>query len=78
MLEKSINDISAKVLMSQLKELEASGLIIRKVLKEEPPKIVVYEINSDYKALEPLVLDLQQFAVTYATKNKIKICNDIN
>ncbi len=78
MLEKSINDISPKVLMSQLKELEASGLIIRKVLKEEPPKIVVYEINSDYKALEPLVLDLQQFAVTYGTKNKIKICNNIN
>jgi len=46
--------------MSQLKELEASGLINRNVIKEMPPKIVVYEINKEYSDIVDIVVCLPQ------------------
>lgn len=76
MLEKSIDEITPKVLMSQLKEMEISGFIVRKVIKEKPPKIVIYDINPEYKDIEMLIYNLQKFAVEYSCKNDISIsCN---
>ena len=60
-----------KVLMSQLKELEASGLINRNVIKEMPPKIVVYEINKEYSDIVDIVDNLEQFAKGYSNRNDI-------
>ena len=48
MLEKTINSITPKVLMSQLNEMEESGLILKHVLVSTPPKVIVYEINPEY------------------------------
>ena len=59
-LQKKIDDITPKVLMSQLKELEASGLINRNVIKEMPPKIVVYEINKEYSDIVDIVDNLDE------------------
>lgn len=68
---KKIDDITPKVLMSQLKELEASGLINRNVIKEMPPKIVVYEINKEYSDIVDIVDNLEQFAKGYSNRNDI-------
>lgn len=57
--------------MSQLKELEASGLINRNVIKEMPPKIVVYEINKEYSDIVDIVDNLEQFAKGYSNRNDI-------
>ena len=70
-LQKKIDDITPKVLMSQLKELEASGLINRNVIKEMPPKIVVYEINKEYSDIVDIVDNLEQFAKGYSNRNDI-------
>ena len=70
-LQKKIDDITPKVLMSQLKELEASGLINRNVIKEMPPKIVVYEINKEYSDIVDIDDNLEQFAKGYSNRNDI-------
>ena len=70
-LQKKIDDITPKVLMSQLKELEASGLINRNVIKEMPPKIVVYEINKEYSDIVDIVDNSEQFAKGYSNRNDI-------
>ena len=70
-LQKKIDDITPKVLMSQLKELEASGLINRNVIKEMPPRIVVYEINEEYRDIVDIVDNLEQFAKGYSNRNDI-------
>ncbi len=57
--------------MSQLKELEASGLINRNVIKEMPPRIVVYEINEEYRDIVDIVDNLEQFAKGYSNRNDI-------
>lgn len=76
MLQKCICDITPKVLMSQLKELEASGLINRRVVKEKPPKIVVYEVNPEHGELVDLVSSISDFAHSYSRKNGINMCGE--
>ena len=63
MLEKTIDSITPKVLMSQLNEMEESGLILKHVLVSTPPKVVVYEI----------VNIAHSFSRMYGTKNNIDI-----
>lgn len=72
-LQKNICDITPKVLMSQLKELESSGLIVRDVIKCDPPKIVVYRLNSEYQELEKLIDRLEEFALYYGNNNGIDV-----
>ena len=55
MLEKTIDSITPKVLMSQLNEMEESGLILKHVLVSTPPKVVVYEINPEYSGICEIV-----------------------
>lgn len=38
-LKKSLNGVSQKVLTSQLRQMEASGLLTRKVYAEVPPRV---------------------------------------
>lgn len=76
MLQKCICDITPKVLMSQLKELEASGLINRSVLKAKPPKVVVYEVNPEHGELVKLVSSICDFAHSYSRKSGITMCGD--
>ena len=68
MLEKTIDSITPKVLMSQLNEMEESGLILKHVLVSTPPKVVVYEINPEYS-----VNIAHSFSRMYGTKNNIDI-----
>ncbi|PZU96151.1 MAG: transcriptional regulator [Pseudanabaena sp.] len=47
-------DISQKVLTSQLRELEADGLIERQVFAESPPR-VEYSLSAHGKTLSPIM-----------------------
>jgi len=53
--------ISKKVLTSQLKELEADGLIIRKAYSETPPR-VEYSLSEKGKGLLPILGKLSLWA----------------
>ena len=53
-LQKSIEEISPKMLTQQLKKMEKEGLVNRKVYPEIPPK-VEYSLTDKGKALEPVM-----------------------
>ena len=73
MLEKTIDSITPKVLMSQLNEMEESGLILKHVLVSTPPKVVVYEINPEYSGICEIVNIANSLYRMYGTKNNIDI-----
>ena len=56
-LHRLIGKISFKMLSSTLKELEADGLINRKVYPQLPPK-VEYSLTEKGKSLIPMLFDL--------------------
>lgn len=53
-LKKSIGNVSQKVLTAQLRDMEESGLISRKVYAEVPPK-VEYSLTNLEQSLEPIL-----------------------
>lgn len=73
MIEKGIPDITQKVLTSQLREMESSGILVKKVIKDTPPKMIIYEINEEYKELIPLVNSYCDFSLHYAKDHNIMI-----
>lgn len=54
-LKKMLTGISHKMLTQQLKELESSGLIIRKEYHQIPPK-VEYSLSEKGKTIIPLLI----------------------
>lgn len=73
LLEKGIPDITQKVLTSQLRELEQTGILQKQIIKDTPPKIITYDINDEYHELIPLVNSYCDFSLHYAKINEIKI-----
>ena len=57
-LKKSVGGVSQKVLTAQLREMEASGLLVRTVYPEVPPR-VEYTLTELGRSLK-LVLDAMQ------------------
>lgn len=66
-------DISQKVLMSQLQELEKSGIIIKQVISNSPPKVTLYSINEQYNEIIPIIEAIFAFTHGYAHKNGIDV-----
>ena len=60
-LGRLIPDISTRVLSTTLKNLEADGLISRKVYAQVPPK-VEYSLTETGKSLVPLIMQLTEWA----------------
>ncbi|MBP2026844.1 DNA-binding HxlR family transcriptional regulator [Acetoanaerobium pronyense] len=71
-LKKSIPDISQKVLTEQLRELESSKIISRKVYATVPPT-VEYSMTKYGESLIPILNDLCEWSKKYASENNIKI-----
>lgn len=72
LLQKGIPDISEKMLTTQLRELEESGLITRTVICEKPLN-VQYALSEEYPELKVIVGGICDFAKLYGEKNKIHI-----
>ncbi len=53
-LKKSVGNVSQKVLTSQLRDMEKSGLVNRKVYAEVPPR-VEYSLTELGKSLNPIL-----------------------
>lgn len=63
-LKKSIGSVSQKVLMAQLRDMEANGLISRKVYAEVPPR-VEYSLTNPGKSLKPILDAMKNWGEDY-------------
>lgn len=71
-LARGIPDITQKMLTTQLRELEESGILIRTVYSEIPPR-VEYAISGQYQEIIPIIQALSEFSIRYALENKISV-----
>ncbi len=70
-LSNGINGISQKMLTQQLRQMEADGLIIRKVYPEVPPK-VEYSLSELGKSLKPVLDSMNIWGENYIKTNKYR------
>ena len=66
-IQKSLPQVTQKMLTQQLRELEKDGLVSRKVYAQVPPK-VEYTITPMAKKLEPIIDALCQWGTDYQNK----------
>lgn len=67
-LKKSIGSVSQKVLTAQLREMEASGLLIRTVYPQVPPR-VEYTLTELGYSLKPILDAMWNWGEAYKTKS---------
>lgn len=63
-LKKSLDGVSPKVLISQLRQMEASGLLTRKVYAEVPPR-VEYTLTELGYSLQPVLEAMRDWGEGY-------------
>ena len=63
-LKKSLGSVSQKVLTAQLRDMEASGIINRKVYAEVPPK-VEYSLTRLGESLRPVIDVMRSWGEEY-------------
>lgn len=68
-LKKSIGSVSQKVLTSQLRDMEAKGLVNRHVYAEVPPR-VEYSLTELGQSLKPVLDALQTWGEGYKEMNR--------
>lgn len=68
-LKKSVGNVSQKVLTSQLRAMEESGLVNRKVYAEVPPR-VEYSLTELGKSLKPILDSMWAWGEEYKKSNK--------
>ena len=67
-LKKSIDHVSQKVLTAQLRDMEASGLVSRKVYAEVPPR-VEYSLTELGRSLKPILDAMWNWGENYKAQN---------
>ena len=68
-LKKSLSGISQKVLTNNLRQMETSGLILRKVYAEVPPK-VEYSLSDTGFSLKPILDSMVEWGNEYRENQK--------
>lgn len=68
-LKKSIGHVSQKVLTSQLRQMEESGLLTRKVYAEVPPR-VEYTLTEVGYSLKPIMDAMWAWGEEYKHRNE--------
>ena len=67
-LQRSVGNVSQKVLTAQLREMEEDGLVDRTVYPEVPPR-VEYTLTELGRSLEPVLSALWNWGEVYQSKN---------
>ena len=68
-LKKSVGNVSQKVLTAQLRQMEGSGLLIRTVYPEVPPR-VEYTLTDLGYSLKPVLDAMWSCGEEYKAKNR--------
>ena len=68
-LKKSIGGVTQKVLTAQLRAMEQSGLVDRKVYAEVPPR-VEYTLTETGYSLKPILDSMWNWGMQYKAKNE--------
>ena len=71
-LKKSLNGITQKVLTNNLRQMEASGLVNRKVYAEVPPR-VEYSLTETGWSLKPILDSMVVWGNSYREKQNYQI-----
>lgn len=66
-LKKSLGSVSQKVLTTQLRDMEESGLVSRKVYAEVPPR-VEYSLTELGNSLKPILDAMRDWGEEYKTQ----------
>ena len=74
-LQRIIPNITRRMLTLQLRELEADGLVFRKVYQEVPPK-VEYSLTELGMTLKPIIMGLKTWGETYAPHYREEVAVD--
>lgn len=69
-LKRSVGSISQKVLTANLRSMEASGLLTRKVYPEVPPR-VEYTLTETGYSLKPVLDAMKAWGTAYKKKNGV-------
>ena len=64
-LRRLLPNVTQRMLTNQLRELEADGLILRKVYPEVPPK-VEYRLSARGQTLRPVIMALKDWGDAHA------------
>lgn len=67
-LKRSVGNVSQKVLTANLRSMEASGLLTRKVYAEVPPR-VEYTLTETGYSLKPILDAMVKWGTEYKKKN---------
>ena len=67
-LKKSIGHVTQKVLTAQLRDMEAKGLLTRKVYAEVPPR-VEYTLTETGYSLKPILDSMVDWGTNYKQQN---------
>ncbi len=70
-LKRSVGNVSQKVLTAQLRAMEESGLIHRKVYAEVPPR-VEYSLTELGQSLKPILDTMENWGKDYQNSQKQK------
>lgn len=70
-LKRSVGNVSQKVLTAQLREMERSGLLVRTVYPEVPPR-VEYSLTELGRSLKPILDAMQSWGEQYKAKAQTK------
>ena len=76
-LRRAIPDVSQKMLIQQLRDLEGNGVVVRKAYPEVPPK-VEYALTAEGLALRPALVALQLWAATRKGNRFLKPAANFN
>ncbi|MGB3149363.1 MAG: helix-turn-helix domain-containing protein [Maribacter sp.] len=77
MLLKEIEGINRQMLSKQLKELEKSGILERKLFPEIPPR-VEYSLTPFGKSLMPVIQSMNRWGQKHKTKKKVTQASNTN
>lgn len=74
-LRKSVGNITQKVLTANLRDMESSGLVKRKVYAEIPPR-VEYTLTDTGHSLKPIIEAMIEWGMGYKDKNRGFQCSE--